>query len=91
MAHRKQRLAAYDVGVRTFNASLGSLGGCSCSAGASGNVLTEDLVVMFEVMGIKIGVDIDKLIATRDPLQLVLPGEPICCKTPLASLPRGLA
>ena len=45
-------LAAYDVGVRTFDASLGGLGGCPFAPGASGNVVTEDLVFMFEAMGV---------------------------------------
>jgi hydroxymethylglutaryl-CoA lyase len=82
-------LAAYDVGVRTFDASLGGLGGCPYAPGASGNVVTEDLVFMFEAMGIRTGVDIDKLMAARDPLQAGLPGEPIYGMTPLAGLPKG--
>ena len=45
-------LAAWDVGVRTFDASLGGLGGCPYAPGASGNVVTEDLVFMFEAMGV---------------------------------------
>ena len=44
-------LAAYEEGVRTFDASLGGLGGCPYAPGASGNVVTEDLVFMFEAMG----------------------------------------
>jgi hydroxymethylglutaryl-CoA lyase len=82
-------LAAYDVGVRTFDASLGGLGGCPYAPGASGNVVTEDLVFMFEAMGIKTGVNIDKLMAAREPLQTGLPGEPIYGMTPLAGLPKG--
>ncbi|MGZ5847733.1 MAG: hydroxymethylglutaryl-CoA lyase, partial [Ramlibacter sp.] len=46
-------LAAYDAGVRTFDASLGGLGGCPYAPGASGNVVTEDLVFMFEAMGVR--------------------------------------
>jgi len=82
-------LAAYDVGVRTFDSSLGGLGGCPYAPGASGNVVTEDLVFMFEAMGVRTGVDIDKLIAARAPLQAGLPGEPIYGMTPLAGLPKG--
>jgi len=48
-------LAAFDVGVRTFDASLGGLGGCPYAPGASGNVVTEDLVFMFEAMGVATG------------------------------------
>ncbi len=82
-------LAAYDVGVRTFDASLGGLGGCPYAPGASGNVVTEDLVFMFEAMGIHTGVNIEKLIAAREALQAGLPGEPIYGMTPLAGLPKG--
>jgi hydroxymethylglutaryl-CoA lyase len=51
-------LAAYEAGVRTFDASLGGLGGCPYAPGASGNVVTEDLVFMFEAMGIATGIDL---------------------------------
>jgi hydroxymethylglutaryl-CoA lyase len=51
-------LAAYDVGVRAFDASLGGLGGCPFAPGASGNVVTEDLVFMFEAMGVRTGIDL---------------------------------
>ena len=82
-------LAAYDVGVRTFDASLGGLGGCPYAPGASGNVVTEDLVFMFEAMGIATGVDLGRLMAAREPLMAGLPGEPIYGMTPLAGLPKG--
>jgi hydroxymethylglutaryl-CoA lyase len=82
-------LAAYDVGVRTFDSSLGGLGGCPYAPGASGNVVTEDLVFMFEAMGIRTGVDIEKLLAARAPLMAGLPGEPVYGMTPLAGLPKG--
>jgi hydroxymethylglutaryl-CoA lyase len=82
-------LAAFDVGVRTFDASLGGLGGCPYAPGASGNVVTEDLVFMFEAMEVKTGIDLDKLFAAREPLQAGLPGEPIYGMTPEAGLPKG--
>lgn len=82
-------LAAYDVGVRTFDASQGGLGGCPYAPGASGNVVTEDLVFMFEAMGVRTGVDIAKLIAAREPLRAGLPGEPVYGMTPDAGLPKG--
>jgi hydroxymethylglutaryl-CoA lyase len=82
-------LAAYDVGVRTFDASLGGLGGCPFAPGASGNVVTEDLVFMFEAMGVRTGVELDKLIAARTPLINGLPGEPLYGMTPEAGLPKG--
>jgi hydroxymethylglutaryl-CoA lyase len=82
-------LAAYDVGVRTFDSSLGGLGGCPYAPGASGNVVTEDLVFMFEAMGISTGVNLDKLMAARAPLIAGLPGEPVYGMTPEAGLPKG--
>ena len=82
-------LAAFDVGVRTFDSSLGGLGGCPYAPGASGNVVTEDLVFLFEAMGVRTGVDIDRLIAARAPLQAGLPGEPLYGMTPEAGLPKG--
>jgi hydroxymethylglutaryl-CoA lyase len=82
-------LAAYDVGVRTFDASLGGLGGCPYAPGASGNVVTEDLVFMFEAMGLATGVDLQRLIAAREPLRAGLPGEPLYGMTPEAGLPKG--
>ena len=84
-------LAAYDVGVRTFDASQGGLGGCPYAPGASGNVVTEDLVFMFEAMGVSTGVSLDQLIAARVPLQEGLPGEAIYGMLPEAGLPKGFA
>jgi hydroxymethylglutaryl-CoA lyase len=84
-------LAAFDVGVRSFDASLGGLGGCPYAPGASGNVVTEDLVFMFEAMGIATGVDLERLIAARAALQAGLPGEPLYGMTPEAGLPVGFA
>ena len=82
-------LAAYDVGVRTFDSSLGGLGGCPHAPGASGNVVTEDLVFMFEAMGIATGIHLPALMAARTPLQAGLPGEPLYGMTPEAGLPMG--
>jgi hydroxymethylglutaryl-CoA lyase len=82
-------LAAYDVGVRVFDGSQGGLGGCPHAPGASGNVVTEDLVFMFEAMGIATGVDLQKLIAAREQLKAGLPGEPLYGMTPEAGLPLG--
>lgn len=52
---------AYRLGIRSFDSSVGGLGGCPYSPGAKGNVATEDLVVCFESMGIDTGVDLVKL------------------------------
>jgi hydroxymethylglutaryl-CoA lyase len=82
-------LAAWEVGVRTFDASQAGLGGCPYAPGASGNVVTEDLVFMFEAMNIRTGVDIDRLVAARQALAAGLPGETLYGMLPLAGLPKG--
>lgn len=82
-------LAAFDEGIRGFDASLAGLGGCPHAPGASGNVVTEDLVMMFEAMGVRTAIDIEKLIAAREPLKLGLPGEPLYGMTAGAGLPMG--
>jgi len=84
-------LAAWDEGVRTFDSSLGGLGGCPYAPGASGNVVTEDLVFMFEAMGLRTGIDLQRLVAARAPLAAGLPGEPLYGMTPDAGLPKGFA
>ncbi|KAF2114647.1 hypothetical protein BDV96DRAFT_613254 [Lophiotrema nucula] len=48
-------------GIRTFDAAVGGLGGCPFSPGATGNVATEDLVHLFHSLGLKTGVDIERL------------------------------
>lgn len=82
-------LAAFDVGVTTFDSSMGGLGGCPYAPGASGNVVTEDLVFMFEAMGVRTQVDLPKLIEARKHLAIGLPNEPLYGMTPLAGLPKG--
>src|SRR4249920_612088 len=82
-------LAAYEEGVRHFDSSLGGLGGCPFAPGASGNVITEDLVFMFESMGIQTGIDLEKLFAARKTLIQGLPDEPLYGHTPEAGLPKG--
>jgi hydroxymethylglutaryl-CoA lyase len=82
-------LAAYEAGVRTFDASQAGLGGCPYAPGASGNVVTEDLVFMFEAMGIRTGVDLERLMAARQALAAGLPGEALYGMLPPAGLPKG--
>ncbi len=55
-------LAALQLGVVDYDASVGGLGGCPYAPGATGNVCTEDLVHMVEDMGIATGIDLDKLV-----------------------------
>jgi hydroxymethylglutaryl-CoA lyase len=82
-------LAAYEEGVTAFDSSMGGLGGCPYAPGASGNVVTEDLVFMFEAMGIETGVDLHKLFKAREVLQAGLPHETIYGMVPEAGLPKG--
>jgi hydroxymethylglutaryl-CoA lyase len=82
-------LAAYEEGVRAFDSSMGGLGGCPFAPGASGNVITEDLVFMFEAMGARTGIDLEKLLAARKILVEAIPEEPVYGHTPLAGLPKG--
>lgn len=58
--------AAVESGVRRFDASIGGLGGCPFAPGASGNVATEDVVMMLEQMGMDTGIDLDLLLAASD-------------------------
>jgi hydroxymethylglutaryl-CoA lyase len=71
--------AAFEAGLRTFDASLGGLGGCPYAPGAAGNVATEDVVDLFERAGLRSGVDLDGLVDAsawleRDVLERALPG-----------------
>lgn len=82
-------LAGLEVGITTFDSSLGGLGGCPFAPGASGNIVTEDLVFMLEAMGLRTGIDLPKLLAVRDILRAALPEEPLYGFTPDAGLPLG--
>jgi hydroxymethylglutaryl-CoA lyase len=53
--------AAYETGIRIIDGAIGGLGGCPFAPGASGNTSTEDLVFMFEEMGVKTGIDLNLL------------------------------
>jgi hydroxymethylglutaryl-CoA lyase len=55
--------AAVELGIRKFDASIGGLGGCPFAPGATGNVATEDLFVLFSQMGFDTGIDAEKLLA----------------------------
>ena len=82
-------LAAYEEGVRHFDSSMGGLGGCPFAPGASGNVITEDLVFMFESMGASTGIDLDKLMEARKLMVAALPEEPVYGHMALAGVPKG--
>ena len=55
-------LVAVEMGITTVDAALGGLGGCPYAPGASGNVATEDVIYMLEGMGVRTGVDLDRLV-----------------------------
>ena len=82
-------LAGLEAGLTTFDASLGGLGGCPFAPGASGNIVTEDLVFMLQAMGLRTGIDLPALLAVRDILKAALPEEPLYGFTPDAGLPLG--
>ena len=56
-------LASLEMGIATYDASSGGLGGCPYAPGASGNLATEDLIYMLERMGIETGVNLERLVA----------------------------
>ena len=84
-------LAAMDVGITTIDSSLGGIGGCPFAPGASGNIVTEDLVFMLDSMGLKTGIDLAALLQVRDIVIAALPDEEMYGFTPDAGLPKGYA
>ena len=65
-------LAALELGVADFDASVGGLGGCPYAPGATGNIATEELVHMVQDMGVETGVDLEAMIeAAADAEQIV--------------------
>ena len=54
-------VVALTLGIATIDASAGGLGGCPYAPGAAGNLATEDVVAMLHGMGVKTGIDLDKL------------------------------
>ncbi|PWU09920.1 MAG: hydroxymethylglutaryl-CoA lyase [Terriglobia bacterium] len=82
-------VAALEAGVTTFDASQGGIGGCPYAPGATGNIVTEDLVFLLESMGLRTGIDLEKLIAARGIIAEGLPGEQIYGSVPEAGLPKG--
>jgi hydroxymethylglutaryl-CoA lyase len=82
-------LAAIEVGITTLDSSLGGLGGCPAAPGASGNIVTEDLVFMLEAMGLNTGIDVESLLAVHEIVRDALPDEELYGFTPEAGLPKG--
>ncbi|MCM3568954.1 hydroxymethylglutaryl-CoA lyase [Neobacillus mesonae] len=66
-------IAGLEAGIKDFDSSVGGLGGCPYAPNASGNIASEDLIHGFEEMGIKTGIDLDKVINIGDKLQKMFP------------------
>jgi hydroxymethylglutaryl-CoA lyase len=80
--------AALDCGVRRFDASLAGLGGCPFAPGASGNIVMEDLCFMLDSMGLRTGIDLNRLIALRSILERNLVGTEMHGAIARAGLPK---
>lgn len=84
-------LVALNHGIARHDSSLAGLGGCPYAPGASGNVVTEDLVFMLGSMGFTTGIDLEKLLPIRDLLKRELPDEPLHGFVAQAGLPINWA
>ena len=84
-------LAALEVGVRSFDASLGGLGGCPWAPGATGNIVMEDTAFMLEAMGFDTGIDLDRLIEVRRMVEGFMPGITFHGDLPKAGIPKNYA
>jgi hydroxymethylglutaryl-CoA lyase len=82
--------AAWQTGVRRFDACTGGIGGCPHAPGASGNVATEDVAYLFASMGVPTGLDIDALVALRGRVGQWLAGEPLHGSIARAGLPKTM-
>jgi hydroxymethylglutaryl-CoA lyase len=82
-------LAAFAAGCKAFDASFGGLGGCPYAPGATGNIVLEDTVFMFEAMGIETDIDIEKLSTARTLLAQSLPEVTLYGAIAKAGLPRN--
>jgi len=68
--------ASLEMGVATFDASVAGLGGCPYAAGASGNVATEDVIYLLDGLGLRTGVDLDRLVGIGQWICSILKKEP---------------
>jgi hydroxymethylglutaryl-CoA lyase len=83
--------AGLEEGIREFDAALGGMGGCPHAPGASGNIVSEDLVFLLQAMGYDTGIDLPRLVAVRDILARALPEVALLGAIAKAGLPRGFA
>ena len=82
-------LASIEEGITTLDSSLGGIGGCPFAPGASGNIVTEDLVFMLDSMGLKTGINIEALIEVNKTVKTFLPNEELYGFTIDSGLPKG--
>jgi len=82
--------AAWQTGVRRFDASLAGIGGCPHAPGASGNVATEDVAYLFASMGVSTGIEFDRLLALRHEVAGWLDGETLHGSLWRAGLPKTI-
>ncbi len=80
-------LASYGLGVRTFDASLGGLGGCPYAPGAAGNVAIEDVVYMFEGMNVSTALNLEALVKANHWFSAII-GKSLPSKMSQAGLPK---
>jgi hydroxymethylglutaryl-CoA lyase len=83
--------AAWQAGMRRFDACTGGIGGCPHAPGASGNVATEDLAYLFASMSVPTGLDFSRLMALRSKVAQWLDGEPLHGAIWRAGLPKTVA
>ena len=81
-------MAALEVGLTTIDASMGGIGGCPFAPGASGNIVTEDVVFLLESQGLRTGINFEALFAARRVLADALPEVALYGFTPEAGLPK---
>jgi hypothetical protein len=84
-------VAGLEVGVETFDSSMAGIGGCPFAPGATGNIVTEDLVFMLESMGLHTGVDLVQLLEARKILAAAVPTEELYGYVPAAGLASRLS
>jgi hydroxymethylglutaryl-CoA lyase len=82
-------LVGLEAGIRSFDASIGGLGGCPNSPGATGNIAMEDTVFMLEAMGFDTGIDLERLLEVRRFVGAALPDVPMYGPLAAAGLPKG--
>lgn len=82
--------AAWEAGVRRFDACIGGIGGCPHAPGASGNVSTEDIAFLFASMDVPTGLDFDALISLRGKVTQWLEGETLHGSLWRAGLPTPM-